>query len=798
MVGAWDQNMWDDITFGNLATAAPSILTAWDQNFWDDITFGNLATAAADILSAWDQDSSDDVTLSMVGAWDQNMWDDITFGNLATAAPSILTAWDQNMWDDVTFDNIATIAASLGTNYWQLNEGALAPFSTTLDLLVGGNSTASALIAMNATEGSLSFGTNNLVLNDNLVGISTDLDLLTLTDNNLSLAGALQISNYVPGDTTARIYNNSGSLYWAGDKICVEGGPCASEGTVGYDGTPLAGQVAFFSSESNIAGSNQYFWNNTHNLLGIGTNDPEAKLHVTGTYSDNALVMIDQTGGDDILTASASGVTRLTLGNNGDLFIGGDLTAGGVNVNSDLITDFTGDGLTLSTNTLTLSLNNSGSVLSGLSVDSNGLSLIRTCDDGQVLKWTAAGGWACDDDTSGGVENYWSKLAGVLSPASSEPLAATSAATTVASFTSTGSNLAFQAGGSNYITIDNTGNLTITGEQELRFNDSIGYYTGFQAPSDLTGTQNYVYTLPVGYGTANQVLATDINGVLSWIDVSAGSGGYTNWLLDGDDGDAQTISSGNTAYILGGTNITTAVSDTDTLTINLDLDYSAWDQNMWDDITFGNLATAAPSILTAWDQNFWDDITFGNLATAAADILSAWDQDSSDDVTLSMVGAWDQNMWDDITFGNLATAAPSILTAWDQNFWDDITFGNLATAAADILAGWDQDSSDDVTLSMVGAWDQNMWDDITFGNLATAAPSILTAWDQNFWDDITFGNLATAAADILAGWDQDSSDDVTLSMVGAWDQNMWDDITFGNLATAAPSILTAWDQNFWG
>jgi hypothetical protein len=25
MVGAWDQNMWDDITFGNLATAAPSI-----------------------------------------------------------------------------------------------------------------------------------------------------------------------------------------------------------------------------------------------------------------------------------------------------------------------------------------------------------------------------------------------------------------------------------------------------------------------------------------------------------------------------------------------------------------------------------------------------------------------------------------------------------------------------------------------------------------------------------------------------------------------------------------------------
>ncbi|MFA6184591.1 MAG: hypothetical protein WCT51_01615 [Candidatus Shapirobacteria bacterium] len=38
----------------------------------------------------------------------------------------------------------------------------------------------------------------------------------------------------------------------------------------------------------------------------------------------------------------------------------------------------------------------------GLLSDGGGLSLIRTCSDGQLLKWTASGGWACDADNSGG------------------------------------------------------------------------------------------------------------------------------------------------------------------------------------------------------------------------------------------------------------------------------------------------------------------------------------------------------------------------------------------------------------
>jgi excisionase family DNA binding protein len=485
------------------------------------LTLGSVSSSSNVRLLSVDE-STGLVTYVDTTNWDKDSTNDVTTFLGLTDTPANYTGANSQVVRVNSAGNALEFVdpASLGTNYWQLNSGALSPFSTTLDLLVGGDTTASALIALNATDGSLSFGTNNLVLNDNLIGISSDLDLLTLTNNNLSLAGALQISEFVPGTTTARLYNNSGSLYWSGDKICVEGGPCAAEGTVGYDGTPLAGQVAFFTSTNNIAGSSEYFWNNTHNILGLGTSTPQAKLDIQGGYGGNASLIVNQTAGADILTASASGVTRLTLSNNGDLWIGGNLTASGINVNSDLITDFTGNGLSLSSNALTLSLNNSGSVLSGLEVGSNGLSLIRSCGDGQVLKWTAADGWLCGDDTSGGVENYWSRIAGVLSPALGEPLAATSGATTVATFTSTGSNLAFQAGGANYVTIDNNGNLTITGEQELRFTDTSGYFTGFKAPSDLTGTQNYVYTLPVDYGTSGYVMSTDGSGTLSWVDAA--------------------------------------------------------------------------------------------------------------------------------------------------------------------------------------------------------------------------------------------------------------------------------------
>ncbi len=69
-------------------------------------------------------------------------------------------------------------------------------------------------------------------------------------------------------------------------------------------------------------------------------------------------------------------------------------------------------------------------------------------------------------------------------------------------------------------------------------------------------------------------ISTDATGHVTAINVETITMGsfdnYSSWTLAGDGGTSQTISSGNTATIAGGTNIGTSASNTDTLTVNLD------------------------------------------------------------------------------------------------------------------------------------------------------------------------------------------------------------------------------------
>ena len=69
---------------------------------------------------------------------------------------------------------------------------------------------------------------------------------------------------------------------------------------------------------------------------------------------------------------------------------------------------------------------------------------------------------------SGGVQ-YWSRGTGVLYPTTTtDGVAATTSATTVATFTATGSNDAARIGGStNYATINASGNLPLSPTLEL-------------------------------------------------------------------------------------------------------------------------------------------------------------------------------------------------------------------------------------------------------------------------------------------------------------------------------------------
>ncbi|MCL5439251.1 MAG: MerR family transcriptional regulator, partial [Patescibacteria group bacterium] len=77
--------------------------------------------------------------------------------------------------------------------------------------------------------------------------------------------------------------------------------------------------------------SNLLFADASLNSIGVGTGSPLSLLHVSGgNIGGRALAIFDQRGAtaNDILTASASGATKLTLGNAGDLTVTGNVAAG--------------------------------------------------------------------------------------------------------------------------------------------------------------------------------------------------------------------------------------------------------------------------------------------------------------------------------------------------------------------------------------------------------------------------------------------------------------------------------------
>ena len=74
-----------------------------------------------------------------------------------------------------------------------------------------------------------------------------------------------------------------------------------------------------------------------------------------------------------------------------------------------------------------------------------------------------------------------------------------------------------------------------------------------------------------------------------------GTGGFTSWTLQGDSGSNQTITSGNTVDIAGGTLISTVASATDTLTINHD-SVSRSDGGSSTTLAFGDTFTATDGV----------------------------------------------------------------------------------------------------------------------------------------------------------------------------------------------------------
>ncbi len=243
--------------------------------------------------------------------------------------------------------------------------------------------------------------------------------------------------------------------------------------------------------------------------VGIGTATPGSKLHVVGTTTISS---------------------TLTLG--GSMVLG-----------SDTVNDLTGDGLAVSGSALTVNLTTSGSAgstssNSGLEVSTAGLTMIKGCADGELLKWdNTANLWECATDDGGttGIINVQegdvtvSASAGTLdflgndfalteSPAGEINVAIDY---TNSNITRTNQNETITGTWTFSNVITANGGLTIAGGQSLTL--------GSDAVTDLTGTGITVSggSLQTTLGTSVDLASAEVTGTLPVGNGGTGATSYT-------------------------------------------------------------------------------------------------------------------------------------------------------------------------------------------------------------------------------------------------------------------------------
>lgn len=185
-------------------------------------------------------------------------------------------------------------------------------------------------------------GTYNFVFGPNTIGGS----------NNIVLGQSNATSQSGGGSVNAIIGQNNSmtsSVSYAFGRGLISGSSFSNfigYGTnSGYFTSAQTARIQIHASVGNVPAIN-FLTKETSRMhingdgnVGIGTTVSTGKLNVEGAATGKALVVLNETGGQDIFVASASGVNRFRIQNNGSTFVSSDSTS------AFLVSDISGNNI---------------------------------------------------------------------------------------------------------------------------------------------------------------------------------------------------------------------------------------------------------------------------------------------------------------------------------------------------------------------------------------------------------------------------------------------------------------------
>ncbi len=235
--------------------------------------------------------------------------------------------------------------------YWTQLNGALYPNNSTVDFLIGGQSTASAKFAFT----NVNSGSPTATISGNLSLAVPTTGTTPATTLNILNAGTFNIQRSIGGDaglTSSLFVSNVGNVGISNTspraKLDITGSASISA-NLSYGGSGTAhtenildnGNLGFYTSVGGtpVATPSLFIANGTSTLpgnVGIGTTTTLAALDVrafSGTTpaasisatTSVAAMYVDNSGVGDLFTASKSGLTKFVISNGGNVGIGTNL-----------------------------------------------------------------------------------------------------------------------------------------------------------------------------------------------------------------------------------------------------------------------------------------------------------------------------------------------------------------------------------------------------------------------------------------------------------------------------------------